>query len=242
MSIYVEEREDELFLKQKAFIDICCTHTPLVFDVGANRGQSIDRYRGIFPGCQVKCFEPIPELLKGLESKTADLPDVAVYPYALAESIRTQPFYVTRLPEMSSLLKPEQWLAEISPDHKYDFSTITVQCETLDNISQTLGITQIDILKIDVQGAELQTLKGGSLLLSNEKIGLIYMEVNLADTYEQQFKLSDLLVFLDLFGYQLWDIQPFVYTGAGRAWTANALFVCPGWAKRTESLHRSKPK
>jgi FkbM family methyltransferase len=240
MSTYQAAREDEIFNKQRDILAACGIAETVVFDVGANAGQSIERYRALSPGCRIHAFEPIPDLFEKLKGKFGADPELFLHPVALAETASDLPFYVTCRPEMSSLLKPEPWLAEISPDRKYDFSTIDVQVDTLDAICDALSVEFIHILKIDVQGAELRVLKGGGRMLAKKKIGLIYLEVNMAETYVEQMQMSDLLNFLTPLGYQLWDILPFVFTGAGRAWTANALFVCPDWIRTTESFFRSQ--
>ena len=75
-------------------------------------------------------------------------------------------------------------------------------------------------------------------MLSDKRIGLIYLEVMLAETYVGQATLTQLLKFFETYQYRLWDLVPFTYTSAGAAWTANALFVCPQWAKHIEEKFR----
>lgn len=71
---------------------------------------------------------------------------------------------------------------------------------TLDSIAQMLGQESIDVMKIDVEGAELAVLKGGSRLLERGAIKTIILE---ADGHEKRYGLKDedVDVFLASKGY-----------------------------------------
>ncbi len=71
----------------------------------------------------------------------------------------------------------------------------------------------------------MKMLQGAKKSLESALVKLIYIEVTMAPSYVGQMKLSELIVFLEGCGYQLWDVLPFVYTRSGRAWTANAIFI-----------------
>lgn len=238
MSVYKENREIEIFLHQARFLEAREIHMPLIFDVGANVGQSITRYRDAFPGCRLHCFEPNPQAFKKLISLFHDLSNVRLNFFALTDFTGNSPFFATRLSELSSLLQPESWLCALSNDDKYEATELCVPCKTLDQYCHEIEVEWIDILKIDVQGAEPKVLKGGQQMLSDKRIGLIYLEVMLAETYVGQATLTQLLKFFETYQYRLWDLVPFTYTSAGAAWTANALFVCPQWAKHIEEKFR----
>ena len=59
-----------------------------------------------------------------------------------------------------------------------DFCEISVQTQTLDNFCSNINIDNIDVLKIDTEGNELNVLKGAEKLLSEGKIKLIYVEIS----------------------------------------------------------------
>jgi len=212
--------------------------TPTIFDVGANIGQSIDLLKEAFPESKIHSFEPNPEIFPLLNNKWGAIPSVILHPLALNSKSGTFPFHITNVPEASSLLYPDPKLMELSVDHKYDHKTIKVECITLDQFCQNNGINCIDILKLDVQGAELEVLKGASKQLSLGTIAILYTEVNFAETYSGQMELEELLRFCSQFGYKLWDISPFVYTRSGRVWTANTLFLSPTSSLTVESEYK----
>ena len=59
-----------------------------------------------------------------------------------------------------------------------DFSEINVQTQTLDNFCLEEKINNIDVLKIDAEGNELNVLKGAKKLLEQNKINIIYTEIS----------------------------------------------------------------
>ena len=59
-----------------------------------------------------------------------------------------------------------------------DFSEISVQTQTLDNFCLEKKINNIDVLKIDTEGNELNILKGAKKLLEQNKINIIYTEIS----------------------------------------------------------------
>ena len=59
-----------------------------------------------------------------------------------------------------------------------DFSEINVQTQTLDNFCLEKKINNIDVLKIDTEGNELNVLKGAKKLLEQNKINIIYTEIS----------------------------------------------------------------
>lgn len=75
--------------------------------------------------------------------------------------------------------------------------TQKVKIRTLDSILAELQLNHINLLKLDVEGWELEVLKGASEILKLKKINYIVCEVHGQD------KLSDLVDFLKRFGYEI---------------------------------------
>jgi len=70
--------------------------------------------------------------------------------------------------------------SELSHITMSDFASIKVKSTTLDEYCKKNNISKIDVLKIDVEGAELQVLKGASNMLKAGKVKHIYCELNSA--------------------------------------------------------------
>jgi len=83
-----------------------------------------------------------------------------------------------------------------------DFSEISVQTQTLDNFCLEKKINNIDVLKIDTEGNELNVLKGAKKLLEQNKINIIYTEIS-----ETKKKFSEkeksVIDFLNSYNFEL---------------------------------------
>ena len=78
----------------------------------------------------------------------------------------------------------------------------SVNCMSLDDIFKKK--INIDLLKIDTQGNELNVLKGSKKLLKNVKF--IKLELMLYDYYEKSYSISDIELFLKKFNFKIFNI------------------------------------
>lgn len=226
MTQYHELAEKELFKSQHGYmLRLGVKDDVVIFDIGANIGQSIEEYRRLFPGSVITSFEPLPRCFDELIEKYQGKPGITLRNIAFSEKPGRGTFHATRCSTVSSLLRPDRRIQELSPKRNYDFDIIQVNIDTIDQYCLSNDIETMDILKIDVQGAELAVLKGAERLLSGDRIRLIYLEVICADNYEGQSDLQSLIQYLAQWRYALWDFRPFLYTKSGRLWAANAIFM-----------------
>ncbi|MBN1130980.1 MAG: FkbM family methyltransferase [Chitinispirillaceae bacterium] len=243
MSYLDTNAEKLLFVRQKEMIRRLGKKGAInVFDVGGNLGQSIEGYRALFPACRITTFEPLPRCFEKLTKKYGGGKGISLENVALAEKSGSHVFYATAHHSASSLLPPEEKLRKRSKKRNYEFEKITVPLDTLDGYCARNRISSIDILKIDVQGAELRVLKGAKRTLSSGNIGVIYVEIIIADTYNGQSEFIDTAAFLSSQGYRLWDFRPFLFTRTGRLWQANALFVSPPVFKKLDAYKTEFPR
>lgn len=91
-------------------------------------------------------------------------------------------------------------------------------------------IDRINILKIDVQGAELDVLRGASLLLASELIDLLCLEVIVSSTYEEQASIGAISSFFEERSYRLYDVDHLERV-AGRLMQFDATFVSNSFAQ-----------
>lgn len=215
MSYINPQAEEKFFIRQKEFIRrLEIGRDPLIFDVGANIGQSIEGYRRLFPECKITSFEPLPDCFGTLVRQFGGTDGISLENLALAETEGVRTFYSTRCKSASSLLEPDPIIRKKSVKGNYDYDKIEVKTGTLDSYCKRNGVTEIDILKIDVQGAELSVLKGADSLLKNGAIRLIYSEVLFAENYSGQSSLLSISAFLEKHSYLLWDFKSFsLYEG-----------------------------
>lgn len=131
-----------------------------IFDVGANQGQFFNLLLSNikFDQYQIHCFEPSVHTFGILTGNVKEHPNVVLNNLGLGkESGEFELYYNSPGTGIASLTKRRL-------DHfDIDFSkSERVRIETLDNYCQDKGITKIDLLKIDVEGHELDVLLSGS--------------------------------------------------------------------------------
>ena len=168
---------------------------PVIFDVGANLGQSITRFRRLFPQAFIHSFEPNPETFAKLAPYES--PQISLQQLAISDSEGESIFFLGPSSKMDSLHK-------INTDSmNYDLSNvekkfgkskseftdrtnteIKVRKTTLDAYCAMHDVGQIDILKIDTQGHESAVLAGAVNILP--RTGVILIEISFWDLYETQ--------------------------------------------------------
>ena len=128
-------------------------------------------------------------------------------PLALASAIGESTLYVTGHPACSSLYPPNESLISrfngFEHSMKSDF-TIEIETTTIDEFCNRENI-QFDFLQIDVQGADLDVLKGAITALENCLLG-VQVEVEFIPLYLQQPLFTDIDLFLRNYGLTLFDL------------------------------------
>jgi FkbM family methyltransferase len=176
--------------------------SPVIFDVGANKGQTIELMRGCFPASQIVAFEPNPELHRELTSRFAS-DEVLIEDLAMGSACGIVDFNVLENDELSSVLELDR-----DPQNPFALTPIqrvvTVSMTTLDTYcSKRGGQPTIDILKIDTQGFDLEVLRGADGLISRCGVDVLLVEVNLAPLYRGQGTFGEIERFLANRGYGL---------------------------------------
>jgi len=144
-------------------------------DIGAHKGHILRELLSVAPNGNSFAFEPIPYLYKRLQSKYGK--KVKVFDTALSDQKGEKTFtlFVDR-PAFSGFNKR-------SAENNYVTQSLVVQVDRLDNIiDQSINI---DIIKIDVEGAEMEVLKGAERILKSSKpIILFEFGMGGADVYD----------------------------------------------------------
>jgi FkbM family methyltransferase len=141
----------------------------LLVDVGANWGYFTLLWAAANPGNKVIAIEASPRNITPLRSNVARNHlghQVVIHDLAVADAPGTIEF------DLGS--DDETGWGGVAPGKTA--STVTIEAATLDQICA--GIESIDVLKIDVEGAETLVLKGASELLRAQRIKEVFLEVN----------------------------------------------------------------
>ena len=130
-------------------------------------------------------------------------------PYALWSKETELVLNINNAPETSSVLEPNMsFLCQFDDSQRFEAKNkITISTKTIDDLDGNGKLTDVDFMKIDIQGAELDVLKGGVNYLKNNLVGL-ESEVEFSSMYQDQPLFSELEIFVrQELGLELWDIR-----------------------------------
>ncbi len=198
----------------------------VIFDVGANRGNTIHRFLDFFPSAKIFAFEPLPTLAKEIKEQFRNSPNIVIDASGIADKKGEQLFYVNTSVDTSSFLPSKLTGLNSDPQVK-NREQITVPVKTIRDSVRENNLDHIHILKLDVQGSELNALKGAAQLLTDKKIDLIYTEAYFIQQYVDQPLFPEIALYLMDHGYQLQDIYKPIYGKGKLAW-CDAVFVREG--------------
>jgi FkbM family methyltransferase len=164
-------------------------------DVGANIGEWSEAALTAWPQCQVHAFEVVPETFAILSRAFAGKPELSrlrlnCLGLSDANDVQTMYYY----PDDSSLTSDVR-RHETLPAVPFD-----ARLETGDAYCQRNGVSSIDFLKIDVEGAEHRVLRGFAGLLGAGSVQCIQFEYGAFAT-QTRFLLGD---YYALLGDQYW--------------------------------------
>jgi FkbM family methyltransferase len=175
---------------------------PVIFDVGGNQGQSIEKFQKIFTNPIIHSFEPIKSEFNIMFNKFNGNKNIFLNNVALGEKITEKEFHVTPNSANSSFNKinfKSEWFKNkktYSDDKNYGITSQKVKINTIDNYCNEHNIQTIDFLKIDTQGYEDMVLKGSYNKLKNNDIKAISAEIMFDNVYEKYFSFSDIEKYL----------------------------------------------
>jgi FkbM family methyltransferase len=178
-----------------------------ILDVGA-RGGLHQRWTPFADVLDAVGFEPDPDEFRRLSSAPPSGGRRRFLPYALGGAHERLNFHVCTSPGCSSLYPPnDEFVARFSDDIRKRMSLKSIEqfdVVPLDEVSVREKLRP-DCLKVDVQGAELDVLRGGTTVLKNLK--LIELEVEFNYQYKGQALFSEIDLFLRKHGYALLGLR-----------------------------------
>lgn len=177
----------------------------VVFDVGAHTGEWVRLALEINPHLQIHCFEPSKD---NFEKLTANVKSnrAVCNPFGLSSRKGEQAFFIYRdAPGLNSLYQrrglEDGWGLEAT--HEIE----TVQFDTLENYCRDRNIENVDFMKIDVEGHELEVFKGGGSLFREGRVRVIQFEYGGCNIDSKVF-LKDIFEFFAGMHYRFYKILP----------------------------------
>ncbi|MEM9082745.1 MAG: FkbM family methyltransferase [Planctomycetota bacterium] len=181
-------------------------------DVGANVGWTAIRIADLFRNATVHAFEPMPEVYAEMAERVSKREQIRPHRLAVSDKEGSCVFHITNNRWCSSLLKPNDFGRRAYGDYYESDGETEVQTITIDAWAEQSRIDRIDLLKIDVQGAELSALRGTQRLLKRGITGII-CEAQLIPEYEGAATFSQIDSFLTEAGYRIHQIHEVACAG-----------------------------
>ncbi|MDX2149906.1 MAG: FkbM family methyltransferase [Bryobacteraceae bacterium] len=171
----------------------------LIVDAGANVGVWTRLAISHCPGVEIHAFEISPPTYQRLVANVAGHPGIHCVNLGVSDkpgrmSIR----YYQDAPELTTVL---------DYPHPFPYTEQTVEVTTGDHYAEQHGIAHIDMLKIDVEGMELEALNGFGRMLERRAIDIIQFEYGRSSIIHK-FLLRDFCLFFRERGYLAGKIYP----------------------------------
>ena len=185
-------------LNIRSFLEQKRVSPKVVFDVGANQGDYAAQCLQLFPAARVFCFEPTPAVLQTLKQRHGADARVTIVEGAVMEADAPVTLNVRTDHVWNSVLSNGE--AGIAPGA---MSQVQVKGLRLDSFAAQNSIDHVDLLKLDIQGAELKALAGAEGLLRDGKISVVQLEMNFQNLYAGQADLQSVSQLMFRHGYWL---------------------------------------
>jgi FkbM family methyltransferase len=186
----------------------------LIFDIGAYHGEYAQICRNVWPDATIACFEPQSRALTALRANVDS--NMRVFDVLLGSEEKD-----------AVPLHEAETASSVLDEHVDQRPTVPHPMRTVDSIVKVdLAGRCPELLKLDVQGYEMEVLKGAEQVLP--KVQVILSEVNLLDLHVGVPLVGDLIHWLGERGFVAFDICGMVRRPLdGLLWQADMIFVRP---------------
>lgn len=170
----------------------------VIWDVGAHLGEWGRLAKSVFADSQIILFEPLLEMKPFLDNFCKDYSDCKWYQLGLGNESKNLTLYITEDFASSSLLQ-ETGIASTNSGVFYD-----VEVAIADDLIEKHNLPRPDLVKIDVQGFELEVLKGCKCCFGQTEAFII--EVSNFRFLQNQPIFHEIVEFMADNGYVLYDV------------------------------------
>jgi FkbM family methyltransferase len=181
----------------------------IVADVGAAFGLPW-HLRVLERVATVLYFEPDRDAAEDIRryARERSIPNTHVFQAALAATEGERTLYATNAPTGTSLLKPGSAFATEfgNPDYFYPMREISIRTRRMMDVLTEAGLSRVDTIKLDVQGAELEVLQGLGSWLNDETLA-VEMEIGFPGAYLDQPGFGAVEKFMTAANFDLFDLR-----------------------------------
>ncbi|WP_114859396.1 FkbM family methyltransferase [Azospirillum brasilense] len=169
----------------------------VIFDIGANVGNISLDFSVAFPHARIFSFEPVRATHAELSKRLAHRQGIVVERLALGKNVAESQL-VTAWP----LSTENQFVAQSDPSVPTDEVMVT----TGDSYCLDNGIEEIDYLKVDTEGSDMDVLIGFKSMLQKGKIKFVEVEVGMNRQNKKHVHFVDFVDFIQPLGFQFFGI------------------------------------
>jgi len=192
-----------------------------VVDVGANRGQFALIARKACPSAKVISFEPLEEPAQTFRKVFSNDSNIVLHLCAIGREKTIALIHVSEDDDSSSLLPVTKMQTDLFPG-SIEQTTRQVMVYPLSEVIDPDCIPPDSLLKIDVQGYELDVLQGCEGVL--QRFSHLYIECSFVELYEDQALAHQIIAWLTERGFVLRSIHNIHYGKNGMAIQGDFLF------------------
>lgn len=175
-------------------------NSPVVIDGGANVGAYSLAVQAVNPKAKIYAFEPVNSTFKQLQENVKHCPNVTVVQKGLYKENKEQEIHLFPSTTHSSLYDIKGW------KHTSE-ETETILLTAGDSFLESHKIPNVDLLKIDIEGAEYDAIKGFEKSLRTGKIRAVQFEYGYINITTKKL-LIDYYEYFESVGYTVGKIFP----------------------------------
>lgn len=195
----------------------------VVVDLGAYLGEFTDAARRVLQARRVILVEADPESAAGLEAKYAGEEGCEVVNAAVTDKSGPVDLRINTHRDSTSILPITDLAAATFRREMSELRTVEVPGLSLDDLFERCGLTEVALLKVDIQGAERHMIEGGERALAGVKA--LYIEVCFEEFYEGSSDFHELDQMLRKRGFKLRSFHENRLGADGCLAYANALYL-----------------
>lgn len=192
-----------------------------IVDVGANRGQFALISRKVFPQAKIYSFEPLEEPAQIFKKVFSNDHNVILRTCAVGREETNAIIHITRDDDSSSMLPITKAQSDMFPG-SIERKTRQVTVYPLSKLLNPAFIPPASLLKIDVQGYELDVLQGCEDIL--QKFSHIYVECSFVELYTAQALAHQVIAWLGQRNFVFSSVHNLYYGKKGMAVQGDFLF------------------
>jgi FkbM family methyltransferase len=171
----------------------------MIFDVGANVGIYSLSAAVNNQHAMIHAFEPTPEVFATLQANLRRNHCDGVTTHNMAVGKTTGAVFLHRCRGVDGANEGMNYVSDVRERD----SDIEIRRVSLDDFCDQQGIQEIDLVKMDIEGNELQALQGAQNLLARKRINTLFLEINDWALARANSKPADVIELLDRADYQL---------------------------------------